>query len=409
MQRTKRSGQEHVILSVGLFLLIVSALCVTSVTLKISHWRIIGFEKECYSILTDIGFLSLIVGGMCVCAAIFLKHDSTKRIVHAAILNMSLFFGGIVVACIVLETFLYVKYHDVQIGGVVSPSRYTFYPKYYQLNANGFRDSNHLLHKPEGVNRMVFVGDSFTFGAGVKRVSDVYFKVLERALQKAYPEEVFESVSIAKKGWNTVQEFEAFKTQGVNFKPDLVVLGYVLNDAETQKIKARVSSEFHNDHLLPYPYGKFLYANSFTYFIIEQKVKAVSFLRDKSKEKQQYIREIFSGDNLKQHETILRDFLAFVQAQDMRILVVLFPDLRQIHDPDYPYTDIHQFVAQTVREAGAEFVDLFVPLQNSGITNVTVSEFDSHPNEDVHEIAGTELFHAIKDKRLLPKSISLVE
>ena len=152
-----------------------------------------------------------------------------------------------------------------------------------------------------------------------------------------------------------------------------------------------------------YPYGKFLYATSFAYFLIERKVKALAFLGFKDKKGQDYIRKIFSGEILMQHEKILREFLAFIQAHHMRVIVVLFPDLRQIHHPDYPYFEMHHFVAQTVKRAGAEFLDLSGPLKKSGITNFTVSEFDSHPNKEVHRIAGAELFEIIRRKNLLAR------
>ena len=65
---------------------------------------------------------------------------------------------------------------------------------------------------------------------------------------------------------------------------------------------------------------------------------------------------------------------------------------------DYPYSKVHQFVANTAKGAGAEFLDLSGPLKASGIKNFTVSEFDAHPSKEVHRIAGLELFQAIKEK-----------
>ncbi len=399
MLKTQGTVQQRLVFGLGIFFLIGSIFSFTWVVLKMTHTPFLGFIKEFHLILTHVGFLCLSIGGLCVFAALILQRDPTKRIVHAAILNSMLLFGAIGFSCVVMEGFLYVKYHDVQIGGVTSPSRYTFYKKYYRLNEAGFRDVNHSLRKPEGTTRIVVVGDSFTFGAGVKQVDDLYFKILEQKLQQEYPAQTFKSVSIAKKGWSTAQEFKAFKTLGMNYNPDLVILGYVLNDPESPEIKARKSSEFHDDHLLPYPYGKFLYATSFAYFIIEKKLKSLPFLRDETIQQSDYIREIFSGDNLKQHKTILRDFLAYIQAQDMEVIVVLFPSLRYVHSPSYPYSEMHQIVAQTVRESGARFLDLLDPLKNSGITNLTVSEFDGHPNEDVHRIAAAALFDLIYKER----------
>jgi len=409
MLRTKGIAQHRIVFGIGLLLVGVAISSFSSVFFRVSNWRIVGFEKEFYAILGDMGFWSLAAGSVCILAAVFVKRDPARKVVHAIIVNTTLILGGAFFAFVILEVVLHVKYHDVQIGGGGSPSRYTFYPKYYHLNNDGFRDTPHSLRKPEGTYRIVIVGDSFTFGSGVKRIDDLYFKILEKKLQQAYPKETFESVSLARKGWNTAQEFEAFRRRGIYYDPDLVIIGYTLNDADRPAIKSRLSRAFHHDHLLPYPYGKFLFATSFAYCIIEKKLKALPFLREDNNIREAFYKEIYNGDNLKHHETILRDFIAFIHRRDRGVIVVLFPAVGLIYNSDYPYFEIHQFVAQTVKGAGAEFLDLSDPLKKSGIPNLTINEFDGHPNEEVHRIAGTELFNVIRRNGFLPRGTSSLE
>ena len=85
---------------------------------------------------------------------------------------------------------------------------------------------------------------------------------------------------------------------------------------------------------------------------------------------------------------------------------MLFPGLRKLQSPDYPYMKIHEFVSRTVRGVGAVFLDLSEALKKSGLPTYSVSEFDDHPNEYVHRIAATELFKVITSNGLLPNSIS---
>ena len=63
------------------------------------------------------------------------------------------------------------------------------------LNTAGYRDVEHQKEKPPGVHRLVFVGDSFTYGAGVL-FDDTYPKRTERALSMARFEK-WESVVLA--------------------------------------------------------------------------------------------------------------------------------------------------------------------------------------------------------------------
>ena len=200
MPTTTRILEKRIVFGMGLLLLIISISSFLTAVLKISNWRFAGFETELHAILVDIAMMSLIGGLFCILAAIFLKRDPPKRVIHGVIINISLILGGVVFAFILIEAFLHQKYRDVQIGGIFTPSRYTFYKKYYQVNEQGYRDLHHSLRKPEGTFRILAVGDSFTFGSGVKRVENLYFKILEKKLQREYPQETFEVVSLAKKG-----------------------------------------------------------------------------------------------------------------------------------------------------------------------------------------------------------------
>ena len=57
----------------------------------------------------------------------------------------------------------------------------------YRVNADGFRDRLYDRPKPEGVWRIVVLGDSLAFGAAVAE-QDTFPKVLETRLAKLVPE-----------------------------------------------------------------------------------------------------------------------------------------------------------------------------------------------------------------------------
>ena len=100
----------------------------------------------------------------------------------------------------------------------------------YRLNGHGFRGREVPKEKPEGVFRIMVVGDSFTFGEGV-RLEDTFVVGMERILRA----EVGENVEVQNFGlgaWGTRSEYHYLVKEGLSFDPDLVVVIFTPNDAE---------------------------------------------------------------------------------------------------------------------------------------------------------------------------------
>jgi hypothetical protein len=72
----------------------------------------------------------------------------------------------------------------------------------------------------------VILGDSFAFGQGVAD-EEIFARVLARM---AGPQ--VEVINMAKGGWNTINQFMAFKREGLAYEPDVVIVAAVTNDLE---------------------------------------------------------------------------------------------------------------------------------------------------------------------------------
>ncbi len=96
-------------------------------------------------------------------------------------------------------------------------------PKAPGVNALGFMDKERALQKPDGVYRVLLLGDSFIDGAKV----DVY---LEQALAKAMPDRQFEVIPMGISGTGTLEHLMFFEKIGRQFHPDMVVDVFVPND-----------------------------------------------------------------------------------------------------------------------------------------------------------------------------------
>jgi len=103
-----------------------------------------------------------------------------------------------------------------------------------RINEHGLRGPLVELAKPEGVRRVLFLGDSVTFGFGVEETDDVFPFRVGRALERALGLRV-EVVNAGVGGWSPWQELAYLEREGLDYRPDLLVIGFVLNDV-TEKL-----------------------------------------------------------------------------------------------------------------------------------------------------------------------------
>lgn len=73
------------------------------------------------------------------------------------------------------------------------------------------------------------LGDSIMFGWGVGDGQE-YLALVERQLQRKYPQKRWRVINLAVPAYNTVMEVETLRTKGLQFQPDLVILNLVPND-----------------------------------------------------------------------------------------------------------------------------------------------------------------------------------
>ncbi len=98
------------------------------------------------------------------------------------------------------------------------------------INSLGFRDREYELAKPEGVQRIVALGDSITFGLGLD-FDEVWPKVLEVKLGESGRK--VEVLNLGVSGYDTGQEVAFLEYRGLDLDPDIVVLAYCVNDVAT--------------------------------------------------------------------------------------------------------------------------------------------------------------------------------
>jgi lysophospholipase L1-like esterase len=103
----------------------------------------------------------------------------------------------------------------------------------YNINQLGFRgDYPITVDKRNGVRRLLFLGDSFTLGWGVKK-NEAFAARVQKLLSNPSVATRYESINAAYHAGYSPDAYYAFmKREGLNFKPDIVVIAYYANDID---------------------------------------------------------------------------------------------------------------------------------------------------------------------------------
>lgn len=96
----------------------------------------------------------------------------------------------------------------------------------FRTNSRGLRDREYSIEKPNGVTRIVVIGDSFTWGWGVGD-QEIYTEIVEASLKGV------EVINLGVTAFDTAQEFRYLEVEGMKYAPDIVLLGFCLNDIFT--------------------------------------------------------------------------------------------------------------------------------------------------------------------------------
>ena len=117
-----------------------------------------------------------------------------------------------------------------------------------RISALGLRDREYGALKPQGVLRVLVVGDSIAYGFGVEQ-SEALSEQLEGLLANYRVPEVtrFEVLNLGVTGYNALQVAENLRVRGLPLQPDLIVYVYCLNDPqaysfELEALRAQLGS-----------------------------------------------------------------------------------------------------------------------------------------------------------------------
>lgn len=234
-------------------------------------------------------------------------------------------------------------------------------------NSHTLRDREYSVAKPPGVYRIVMLGDSTTFGWGVKE-SETVAKILEMRLNQMSvpPYRSFEVLNAGVGNYDTVQEYNHYLTYDREFHPDLVVIEYFINDAEPVPVEKH-----------PLLLGS-SYLVAFTVSRFDGTLRSFG-TRPNWKE---YYRGLYDDDKpgFQSAKQALRDLDGATQKDGAKLLVTILPELHQINN-DYPFTEAEHKIEAVLAERHVPFMELIQGLKGHGPEpTLWVTPEDDHPN-----------------------------
>lgn len=257
------------------------------------------------------------------------------------------------------------------------------------LNSHGMRGEEVPFKKGPEVFRIALLGDSLTMGWGVPQ-NRLYARLLEEELNQSPPdgfrkETRFEVLNFGVGNYNTVQEVALLRYKGMSFDPDLILLGYFINDAEKL---AHHEDNFFITHSFIYAFSKSV-INRFT---SAENGNYSDYYRNLYQDNQVGWRECQQG---------LQDLVKISKLNKVPVVMFILPELHDLTQR-YPFADIHQKLATVAKYTGLPVVDLRgeFTIYAGREKDIWVSPTDAHPNALAQPLIARALYQKLPWKNL---------
>ncbi len=263
-------------------------------------------------------------------------------------------------------------------------------------NSMGFRDYEHSLENEDQRTRIIVLGDSLSAGLWLAKDEEVFPAQLETLLNQ--DGEQFEVFNFGVLGYNTLQEVETLREKGLQFRPDVVVLQYCLNDRRQDDgggyyhllLEAKKKGTVAHEKIHPVLATSALYRFFRFRVLAEFGMAPTSSIADRSA-------DFFAKDTV--HES-LQDLRSLADQHGFKVLVVLFPEFTAIdaNKPEYEFFEEHQTIASWATELGFEYLDLLEPMRRCKAENPQeLIAFDLyHPRASGYRCAAEETKRVIR-------------
>jgi hypothetical protein len=270
------------------------------------------------------------------------------------------------------------------------------------INALGLRGEAVTAAKPAGTYRILGIGDSFTFGYGVKD-DDTFLHRLQVHLNADLPGPTrYQVLNAGVGGYNTKHEVLYLEHRWLALDPDLVLIIFYINDAYNDRAILNNGQElgiFNNK-----PGGLAQY--SYLWDLVQQRYNAYQASRAVAAyyNKSYFAKaetQLESPDTEEMDWTVCRGALEraaqITRERKIKLGLVMFPELYGLKG-GYPFLEVHSLVRETCRRLNIPFLDLLDTFRGRAPAALWVHPSDHHPNERAHALAEEAIERFVREE-----------
>lgn len=293
-----------------------------------------------------------------------------------------------------------------------------------RINADGMRDRNRDVTKSAGAFRIACLGDSITYGFGVRRAA-AYPARLERRLARSRRGAgvAVEVLNFGVTGYNIEQTLQNLRVRALAYQPDVVIYQYALNDpqeysSELENLEGALTGaeRSYRERLLDRGRRNLLASRFFALAAYTwQSTKRAGRTRAPARPDAQWL-ALQGGSYAEYFASLHADpeawgrvergfgsLAAMARQYGFEALVVVFPVFEDLDR--YPLRGVHERVLAAARAAPLPALDLLASYERSereGERSLAVNSL--HPNALGHEIAARAIADEIAARGWLPRA-----
>ena len=241
-----------------------------------------------------------------------------------------------------------------------------------KLNSKGMRSDEFDIND----KKILFLGSSISLGWGVEQ-KDSYPGIIQTKLLSDSINYKVLNGSIG--NYNTFRYVNNFLLNQTDVEPNVIVINYFINDAET----------------LPINSSNWLIKNSQLFATLTITYKKL--FSKSGFDLKQYYKDLYKDNNqsfLEMKES-LNKLSEYSKRTNSQVLLTVIPDIHFLED--YPFETIHEKMKNLSTELGFEYHDLLPSFENIPFEELQIIPGDSHPNEFGHQRISESLYPKIKD------------
>jgi lysophospholipase L1-like esterase len=270
-------------------------------------------------------------------------------------------------------------------------------------NVFGFRSAHETVARRPGVSRVITLGDSFTWGDALARTEEVWPAQLERAWNAPTPGNSLEVINMGRSGYTTVNESELLRRLGWQFDPDLVIIQFLVNDAQPSGPNFYWEGTRERLTLIP---PRFIRGGIGSSALWSLTLKGLRSALERRPRYEIYLEDFHDGrKGWIQMQGALAELGTASRTRGRPILFVLFPLFTPgiQTESSYVFADVHRRVAAAAANAGLEVLDLTPAFVAAGGDWLRwwATPYDAHPSAEGHRLAAETIAAFIRERGLL--------